>query len=72
MKAQMKNTRALDHISKPHMVFICILTGHQDLWIKTKQIEHQNNTSASSLKHWHPYVPNLYSTTELRTNLNNL
>ena len=72
MKTQMKTTRALVHISKPRVVFICLLTGHQDLWIKTKQIEHLNNALASSLKRWHPYLPNLYSTTELCTNLHNL
>ena len=47
MKTQMKTTRALDHISKPRVVFICRLIGHQDLWIKTKQIEHKNNTSVN-------------------------
>ena len=41
----MKTTRTLDHISEPRVVFLCLLIGHQDLWIKTKQIEHENNTS---------------------------
>ena len=45
MKTQMKTTRALGHIPKQRVVFICLLIGHQDLWIKTKQIEHKNNTS---------------------------
>ena len=44
MKIQMKTTRVLDHILKPRVVFICLLIGHPDLWIKTKQIEHKNNT----------------------------
>ena len=44
MKTQMKTTRVLDHISKPRVIFICLLIGHQDLWIKTNQIEHKNNT----------------------------
>ena len=34
----------LDHISRPHVIFICLLIGHQDFWIKRKQIEHKNNT----------------------------
>ena len=45
MKTQMKTTRALDHISKPRVFFICLLIGQQDLWKKAKQIEHKNNTS---------------------------
>ena len=44
MKTQMKTTRVLDHISKPCVVFICVLTGNLDSRIKTKQIEHKNNT----------------------------
>ena len=34
MKTQMKTTRSLDHISKQRVVFICLLVGNQDLWIK--------------------------------------
>ena len=45
MKTQMKTTRALDHISKQRVVFIRLLIGHLNLWIKTKQIEHKGNDS---------------------------
>jgi len=56
MKTQMKTTRDLDPISKQRVVFICLLIGHQDLEIKTKQIEHKNNTSVNtSMNHNHPY-----------------
>ena len=43
MKTQMKTTCALDHISKPCVVFISLLTGHQE----TKEIKHKNNTSVN-------------------------
>ena len=52
----MRTARALDHISKQRVVFIRLLIGHQDLWIKTKQIEHKNNTSVQlivSINHPH-------------------
>lgn len=45
MKTQMKTTCALDHISKQCVVFVSLLIGHLDLWIKTKQIEHKSNSS---------------------------
>ena len=46
MKTQMKTTRVLNHISKlARVIFICLLIVHQDSWIKTKKIEHNNNTS---------------------------
>ena len=56
MKTQMKTTRALDHISKQRIVFICLLIGLQDLWIKIKQIEHKNNASVQliiTINHLH-------------------
>ena len=46
MKTQMKTTFVLNHISKlVRVVFICLLIGHQDSWMKTKKIEHNHKSS---------------------------
>ena len=55
MKTKMKITRVLDKISKPRVVYIFVLIGHQDSYMKSEKIKHKNNSSAIS------YIASLFS-----------